>query len=107
MRGYGTRFVWNSVRSTLRAPSNLNELIIYLKNTKRTILLVSALSYNFKAWLGLAGMREQSFFLGPNRVEPRKCPNPVRKLQIVGDLGQKVTGSKLGASKDSSLWNLR
>ena len=34
---------------------------------------------------------------------------PVRKvrLQVEENLGQKVTGLKLGASKDSSLWNLR
>ena len=37
-----------------------------------------------------------------------KSLNPVRKawLQIKEDLGQKVTGSKLSASKDSLLWNL-
>ena len=29
------------------------------------------------------------------------------RLQIEEDLGRKVTGPKLGASKDSSLWNLR
>ena len=28
-------------------------------------------------------------------------------LQIKEDLGQKVEGSKLGGSKDFSLWNLR
>merc|ERR1711939_847673 len=27
MRGYGTRLVWNSVTSTLRAPSNLSEAV--------------------------------------------------------------------------------
>merc|ERR1719341_261253 len=26
--GYGTRFVWNSVRSTLSAPSNLSEAVM-------------------------------------------------------------------------------
>ena len=37
-----------------------------------------------------------------------KRPNPVRKvrLQIKEDLAQKVTRLKLGATKDSSLWNL-
>ena len=25
IRGYGTKFVWNSFKSTLREPSNLNE----------------------------------------------------------------------------------
>ena len=40
--------------------------------------------------------------LGPDRVELRKWPNPVRKvkLEIEEDLGRKVTSSKLGASKD-------
>merc|ERR1712070_403783 len=27
MRGYGTRFVWNSVISTFRAPSNRSEAV--------------------------------------------------------------------------------
>jgi hypothetical protein len=27
MRGYGTRFVWNSVTSTLRAPSNRSDAV--------------------------------------------------------------------------------
>ena len=47
-------------------------------------------------------------------TEARPCgaikrPNPVRKvrLQIEDDLVQMVTGLKLGASKDFSLWNLR
>ena len=37
-----------------------------------------------------------------------KMANSVRKvrLQIEEDLGGKVTGSTLGASKDSLLWNL-
>lgn len=28
MRGYGTRFVWNSVKSTLRAPSKRNDAVM-------------------------------------------------------------------------------
>lgn len=28
MRGYGTRFVWNSFKSTFKAPSNRNELVM-------------------------------------------------------------------------------
>jgi hypothetical protein len=30
IRGYGTKLVWNSVRSTFRAPSNLNEAVMEL-----------------------------------------------------------------------------
>ena len=41
-------------------------------------------------------------------MEPWKRPNPVRKvrLQMEEDLGRKVTGTKLGDSKDTLLWNL-
>jgi len=39
--GYGTRFVWNSVRSTFNAPSNLNDAVmldtIWLINLKKKI----------------------------------------------------------------------
>ena len=47
-------------------------------------------------------------WMGPNRVEPWKWPNPARKvrLQIEEDLGRKVTGSKFGASNNFLQWNL-
>ena len=46
---------------------------------------------------------------GPTVWSHENGQNPFRKvwLQIKEDLGWKVTGSKLGASKDTSLWNLR
>ena len=46
---------------------------------------------------------------GPTVWSHENGQNPVRKvwLEIEEDLGRKVTGSKLGAREDSSLWNLR
>ena len=45
--------------------------------------------------------------LGPDPEEPRKWPNPAKKLRLQSDVdqGQKVAGSKLGPSKDFSLQN--
>ena len=42
---------------------------------------------------------------GPDPMEPRKFPNPLRKVpfKIEEDLGRKVAGLELGACKDFSL----
>ena len=44
MRGYGTKLVWNSVRSTFRAPSNLKDAVM-LQEKKKT----HKYNYNDKA----------------------------------------------------------
>lgn len=50
IRGYGTKFVWNSVRSTLRAPSNrklavIDETICPIKRFKFVYVGLSMLKF--------------------------------------------------------------
>ena len=72
-------------------------------------------SDNRKSSVGLEG-RPAYLFLIRNPTTQRSIRNEnkrrwfwqVRKVRLqIKYLGQKVTGSKLGASKDSLLWNLR